>query len=111
MKNFYCTLTVLVCSFVVAGCGNPKEESVAVPKNDVMQQVKSTLENYAKGQPLASEVASFDYMIDQVKKTAPDKADILKAGLDDIKNTKGSPKAKAQALLQKLGLDSPSDKK
>jgi len=75
-----------------------------------MDQVKATLQNYARGKPLASEVSNFDNLVAEVRKVSPDKADIVKAGLDDIKATKGSPASKAKELLKKLGLDGPEKK-
>ncbi len=95
---------VLMLAAGLVGCGSgTKEESIAV-KADPMLQVKSTLERYASGQPLGSEVTSYDYMINEVRKIDPAKADTLKAGLEDIQNTKGSPAAKAKELMKKLNL-------
>jgi hypothetical protein len=105
MRPMSRVLLLLALAALTFGCARPKEETVPVTNNDPMLQVKATLQNYAKGQPLASEVSSFDYMIEEVRKTSPEKADVVKAGLDDLKTTKGSPAAKAKALLQKLGLD------
>ncbi len=86
------------------GCGNSaKEESIPV-KVDPMLQVSSTLQRYAAGSPLGSEVTSYEYMVNEVRKVDAEKADILKAGLDDIQKVKGSPAAKAKELLKKLGL-------
>ena len=88
------------------GCGGPpREESITVKPADPMDQVKATLNNYVKGQPLASEVTSFDYMVAQVKKTDPAKAEILKAGLEELKTVKTRPGPKAKELLVKLGLE------
>ncbi|QEL14726.1 hypothetical protein [Limnoglobus roseus] len=96
-------LAVLVTLAGAVGCGGPKEESISV-KVDPMVQVKSTLERYANGQPLGSEVTSYDYMVNEVRKVDAAKADILKAGLEDIQKTKGSPAAKAKDLMKKLNL-------
>lgn len=89
------------------GCsgGGVKEESIEIKPIDPMVQVKSTLSNYVKGQPVASEATSYDSLVAEVRKTDAAKADILKAGLDDIKATKGSPAAKAKELMKKLGLN------
>ena len=90
----------------LGGCSvGVKEELIEVKPIDPMVQVKSTLSNYAKGMPLASEVTSYDYMVAEVRKTDAAKADLLKAGLDELKATKGSPAAKAKELMKKLGLD------
>jgi len=103
-------LVGLALAALALGCGSGKDENIPVKAPDPMLQVKSTLQNYVKGQPLASEVTSYDYMIGEVRKSSPEKAEVLKAGLDDLKTTKGSPATKAKALLQKLGLDGPETK-
>jgi hypothetical protein len=106
-------LAGLALAGLAVGCGGGgvKEQTIEIKKSDAMLQVKATLDNYARGQPIASEVTSFDYMVEEVRKVDPAKADILRAGLDDIKTTKGSPAAKARALLKKLGLDEPKGTK
>jgi hypothetical protein len=102
-------LAGLALAGLVAGCERPvQEKTVEVQKVDPMLQVQATLQNYARGQPLASEVTSYDYMVEEVRKVHPEKADILKAGLEDLKKTKGSPAPKARALLTKLGLEQPT---
>lgn len=100
-RLFQCALLGLMA---LAGCGGPKEESIPI-KIDPMIQVTSTLQSYAKGQPLGSEVTSYEYMVNEVRKVDAAKADVLKAGLDEIQKVKGSPAAKAKELLKKLGLD------
>ncbi|HEY8503420.1 MAG TPA: hypothetical protein VIL46_02485 [Gemmataceae bacterium] len=93
---------------LAAGCGGGggvDEKTVEVKQQDPMIRVKSTLERYAKGQPMTSEAASFDHMVEEVRKVDPAKADVLKAGLDDLKQTKGNIAPKAKALMKKLGLN------
>ena len=103
-------IAAMLLAGIAAGCGGPvKEEMIAVKKQDPMAQVKATLLNYVNGQPLASEVTSFDFMIEDVRKVDPAKAEILKVGLEDLKTTKGSPATKARALLKKLGLGETAD--
>src|SRR5262245_36120373 len=99
-------LAVVVLTGLAVGCGGGrvKEETITVQNVDPMAQVRATLMNYVNGMPLASEVTSFDYMVEEVRQVDPAKADMLTAGLDDLKNTKGSTAAKARALLKKLGL-------
>jgi len=110
MRLTYQLLAGLAVAGLALGCGDkPKQETIEV-KYDPMEQVRGTLERYAKGQPVASEATSYDHMVEEVRKVDPAKADILKAGLDDIKNTKGSPAAKAKELMKKLGLEEKSGK-
>lgn len=88
------------------GCtGGVKQETIVVKEQDPMLQVRATLLNYVRGQPLASEVTSYDFMVEALRKADPAKADILKAGLDDLKKVKGSPAPKARDLMRRLGLD------
>lgn len=89
------------------GCGGGRvqEETIEVKQVDPMIQVQAMLSDYARGQPLASEVTTFDFLVEEVRQVDPAKADVLKAGLDDLQKTSGSPAAKAKALLKKLGLE------
>ncbi|VTS02018.1 hypothetical protein [Tuwongella immobilis] len=102
-KAFWCLGLCLLGG--VVGCGGGvQEEMIEVKGVDPYAQVRSTLTNYIKGQPMSSEVTSFDYMVNEIKKVDPAKADILKAGLDDMVKSKGGLAGKAKALLTKLGL-------
>ncbi|MBX3400994.1 MAG: hypothetical protein KF873_19855 [Gemmataceae bacterium] len=104
-RSLRCAL-LLPLVLVAFGCGGgPKEEMIPVKPIDPMAQVKSTLQNYAKGQPLGSEVTSYEYMVNELQKADPAKAEILKAGLDELQKVKGSPAAKAKELMKKLGID------
>jgi hypothetical protein len=110
MRTF--KLIALACFAMSAtGCGI-KEETIKVVQMDVMVQVKSTLQNYVNGQPVTSEVTSFDYMVNEVRNSSPEKADILKAGLEDLKSASGAAlKSKAKALMAKLGIEAEAPKK
>lgn len=102
-------VAISLASFT-AGCG-VREETIKVPQADPLDQVRATLQNYANGQPLTSEVTSYDYMVGEVRKSSPAKADILKAGLDDLKTASGAAlKTKAKALMAKLGLQAGNGK-
>ncbi len=54
---------------------------------DPLASAKTALQRYADGQPLGSEVTTFDFMVEELKKVDPAKADILKEGLEGIKAT------------------------
>jgi hypothetical protein len=96
---------------LVVGCKPPAPETIIEVKNvDPWAQVKATLVNYIKGKPVSSEVTTYDAMIDNIRKIDSAKADILKAGLDEIKKSKGSPVSKARELMKKLDLSDPSVK-
>ncbi len=100
------------CAFIALmplaaiGCGGGKnEEDIPVKAPDPMIQITSTLQRYANGEPLGSEVTSYDYMVNELRKVDAAKADILKAGLDELQKVKGSPAVKARDLMKKLGID------
>ena len=110
MNRIHRLLVGFALAGICIGCGGQgvKEETIAVKKQDPLLQVKQMLQNYVKGQPLASEVTSYDFLIEDVRKVDAAKADILKAGLEDLQKVKGSPAQKARELLKKLGLDDKS---
>lgn len=96
---------------IMAGCG-VREEAIKIVNHNPLEQVKSTLQNYVNGQALTSEVTSFEYMVNEVRKSSPEKADILKAGLEDLKSASGAAlKSKAKALMAKLGIEAEAPKK
>jgi DNA-directed RNA polymerase subunit F len=67
-----------------------------------LEHAKQLLENYAKGRPLASEAATFPQIVEQVKKTDPQKAKILEEGFADLQRSPRDLRTKAQALLKRL---------
>ncbi|MFO0817501.1 MAG: hypothetical protein U1A77_06140 [Pirellulales bacterium] len=91
----------LVCCW---GCGGTvKEEQIQVKTaTDPLANAKTALQRYADGQPLGSEVTMFDFMVEELKKVDPAKADILKEGLDGIKATPAQAATKAKETLGKL---------
>ncbi|NBV46843.1 MAG: hypothetical protein EBR86_14680 [Planctomycetia bacterium] len=98
-------LGLIVCGAVGAGCSQATVKPKVIEiKVDPMVQVRSTLENYAKGQPLGSEVTGFDQMVANVKAVSAEKAAILGNGLAEIKKPGADVKGKSKALLTELGL-------
>lgn len=89
----------------IAGCG-PQHETIAVVHRDPLSEVRSTLQNYVDGRPLTSEVTTFDYLVNELRKVAPEKADILAAGLAELRESSGGLlRTKALALMRKLELE------
>ena len=87
------------------GCGPPgrvKEEVIEVKENSGLEQAKQILNNYAKGQPLGSEVTSFEYIVNKVRETDAARADVLAKGFADLQKPKADTKAKAKELLKAL---------
>jgi hypothetical protein len=88
-----------------AGCGPPrnvKEETIEVRQQAALDRARKMLENYAKGQPLGSEVTAFPSLVEDVKKEDAERGQILEQGLADMQTGKGSPATKAKDLLKKL---------
>jgi hypothetical protein len=92
----------LVCCWGCGG-GGVKEEQIQVKAaTDPLASAKTALQRYADGQPLGSEVTTFDFMVEELKKVDPAKADILKEGLEGIKSTPAQAATKAKETLGKL---------
>ncbi len=96
----------LFAAALALGCGGDKikpQDIEIKPAADPLVPVKSRLEAYVKGQPLGSEVTDFDQLVSDVRKTHPEKADILQKGLDDLKKARPNEVSrKAKDLLGKL---------
>ena len=105
MSRFTIVVAALAVGLAAAGCGHPvKEEQIEVkPSNDPLFMARNTLQQYANGQPMGSEVTSFPHMVEEVRKADPAKADILEKGLADLqKSSPGSRPGKAKELLRQL---------
>lgn len=99
------SLLALALGLLQAGCGNAlKEEDIVVKAaNDPLHEPRNILKRYAEGQPLGSEVAGFDALVANVRKVDPERAEVLKKGLDEIVKAPASARAaKARALQAKL---------
>lgn len=100
----------LWCFAFLVGCGGVREETIVVVKHDPFANVRSALSNYVNGQPLASEVESFDTLVAEVTAVDAEKGEILEAGLRDLQASSGGRlRSKAKKLMQRLGLDGPSE--
>lgn len=104
---------IVFCLAVIAlaGCGGGVKEEVIEVKTSQLTQIKDTLDRYAKGQPVMSEVTSFPYLVSEMKQVDPAKALILEKGLAEIEKNPTQAKAKATELLQQLGLNDLGDSK
>lgn len=96
---------LLVAAAAFSGCtpAAVNEKTYEAKSPSGLDQAKGILENYAKGAPMTSEGSSFPAIVEEVKKTSPQKADILEKGFADLqKSSKSELAAKAKALLKKL---------
>lgn len=105
MTRIILALALPILVLALAGCGESgrvKEESIEVAQNTPLDQAKKLLENYAKGQAIGSESTSFAGLVEGVRKTDAERADILEKGFADLQKPKANTVAKAKELLQKL---------
>ena len=90
--------------FLVIGCSPVRVEKIEVKaSNDPLHEPRQILERYAAGQALGSEVTSFPYLVDNVRKVDTTRADVLDKGLNDLQKASASARpALARGLLAKL---------
>lgn len=86
------------------GCGGQREEDISVEiPVDPLAEPKSMLQRYADGQPMSSEVSMFPAMIEKIRQSSPEKADLLADGLKEIEAATPDRRASlAEDLLKKL---------
>ena len=83
-------------------CGCGKEAPVEVQPQGGLERAKVILNDYAKGVPMGSEAMTFEEIVEEVRKTDPQKATMLEQGFADLKRSPGNRSAKARELLKKL---------
>lgn len=104
MRTFSCIcLLGSLIAFSVSACSSPQSETITIKvAEDPLEGVRTTLDGYANGQPLRSEVTTFPNFIRDVRKVNPEKADILEKGLEELQKPGVNVQSKAKALLEKL---------
>jgi O-phosphoseryl-tRNA(Cys) synthetase len=98
-------VSMLVVSTCVIGCGDDKPQTKAVavqPMGTAIDQAKTLLDRYAKGQMVGSEVTSFGTMIADAKAADAAKGAIVEEALNEIKKNPSKAAAKAKEALGKL---------
>jgi len=86
----------------LCGCSGGKVVTAPVKEQSGLEQAKVILNDYAKGNPMGSEATMFDEIVEQVRKSDPQKATILEKGFADLKKSPGNRSAKAKELLKQL---------
>ncbi len=106
MKTIRLTAVALTAAVLLAGCGTDgkvKPEDITIKEDTALKRAQNLLESYAKGQALGSEVASYEFLVNDLRKEDAARADILQKGFDELKKTKGAATAaKAKEILSKL---------
>jgi hypothetical protein len=86
------------------GCGptGVREVKVEGKNPPALEQAKVILQRYADGAPVSSEASDFPRLVEEVRKTDPEKADVLEKGFAYLRQTKGSPAPVAREMLKRL---------
>jgi hypothetical protein len=85
------------------GCGRGgKGPRAEVKPQSGLERAKVILNDYAKGAPMGSEVMTFAEIVEEVRKTDPQKATILEKGFADLKRSPRNRGDKARELLKQL---------
>lgn len=96
----------VVLAGLALGCGDGKAPvktyTIAKP-TDPLEEVRALLTRYADGQPVGSEVTTYEGLVAQVREQDGDRADVLDEGLKAIAANPRSAAAQARRLLDKLG--------
>jgi hypothetical protein len=83
-------------------CGCGKDPPVEVKPQSGLERARVILNDYAQGAPMGSEAETFPEIVEEVRRTDPQKAAILEKGFADLKRSPGNLKAKARGLLKQL---------
>jgi len=103
VRKWQLVAILLVAVAALSGCSQGvKEQSFTVKETPALDQAKQILQRYANGQPMASEASSWPGIIEDVKKSDPEKGKILEKGIEDIQKSKANPGPKAKEILSKL---------
>src|SRR5262245_50102337 len=85
------------------GCApGGKGPQAEVKPQSGLERAKVILNDYAQGAPMGSEAMTFEEIVEEVRKSDPQKATILEKGFADLKRTPGSRSGTARALLKQL---------
>ena len=91
---------IFVALLGLCGCG--KDPPVEVKPQSGLERAKVILNDYVQGAPMGSEAETFQEIVEEVRKTDPQKAAILEKGFADLKRSPQNPSGKARALLKQL---------
>ena len=90
--------------FVSSGCRQTeweeREYQIKMPTG--LDRAETLLRQYAEGQPVGSEATDFPQIVEQVRETDPQKADMLRDGFEQLQKNPRKAAAKARELLGKL---------
>lgn len=102
-------LTLMIAGLVV-GCGDgkaPVKTYTMTKAPDPLEEVRALLKRYADGQPVGSEVTSYDDLVARVRAHDGGRADALDEGLKAIAANPRTASSEARRLLAKIGPAAP----
>jgi hypothetical protein len=83
------------------GCA-PVDRTLEVAAPDALADARSVVGRYAAGDPLGSEMETYDDLVARVRQADPAKADALQAFFDANRTSPSGLKKRAEALLSDL---------
>ncbi len=104
MVRAWLTVGIILTALIgVWGCGGAKGPQPELKPQTGVERAKAILNDYAQGSPMGSEAMTFEEIVEELRKTDPQKATILEKGFADIKRAPPSGRAaKARELLKQL---------
>lgn len=100
----------LILAGVAVGCGDgkaPVKTYTMAKAADPLEEVRALLTRYAAGQPVGSEVTSYDDLVARVRAQDIDRADAVDEGLKAIAANPRAAGSEARRLLTKIGPAAP----
>lgn len=96
----------ILTTAVFLGCQRdlPKEKEYRRTMPQAMDTTKQILQRYVAGASLGSEADRFPQIVEEIKKTDPQRATVLEQGFEELLKIKEGPRlaARAQSLLEQL---------
>lgn len=86
-------------TLLVAGCSATTQNKVLQYTPDPVAEARSVIQGYANGQPIGSEMGTYDDLVSRVTAANADKGAKLKQYLSEIKKTGRADAAKAKKML------------
>ena len=86
-------------TLLAAGCSATTQNKVIQYTPDPVAEARSVVQGYANGQPIGSEMGTYDDLIGRVTAANADKGAKLKQYLSEIKKTGRADAAKAKKML------------
>lgn len=98
----WCMAVAVFCfGGLTVGCA-PADRTLDVAAPDPLADARSMISRYAAGDPLGSEMETYDDLVGRVRQADPAKADALQAFFEANRTSPSGLKKRAEALLSDL---------